>query len=43
MKVITREKDEWGDWVIYVTECEKFTYEHPDTPKMMLCQHDFEN
>jgi len=41
MKNIKKEKDEWGHWVIYVYECDKFKYEHPDTIKN-LCQHDFE-
>ncbi len=43
MKEITKEKDEWGQWVIYVWKCSNFEYEHPDTPKVMLCQHDLEN
>lgn len=33
MKVITRGKDEWGEWVIYVTKCEKYEYEDPEIPK----------
>lgn len=33
MKAIAREKDEWGEWVIYVTDCEKYEYEDPETPK----------
>lgn len=36
MKVITRGKDEWGDWVIYVTKCEKYEYEDPEIQKNPL-------
>lgn len=43
MKKVKKEKDELGQWVIYVEECEKFVYEHPDTPKTKLCELDFEN
>lgn len=39
MKEITKEKDEWGQWVIYVYKCNKFKYEHPDTIKNDLCKH----
>lgn len=43
MKKIQREKDEWGQWVIYVEECTRFKYEYPETPKVKLCELDFEN
>lgn len=35
MKKIIVEKDEWGEDVIYVRECDKFKYEiQPDLPKL---------
>lgn len=35
MKKIWKEKDEWGQDVIYVKECTKFKYEHQkDLPKL---------
>lgn len=35
MKKIKIEKDEWGEDVIYVGECDKFKYEiQPDLPKL---------
>ena len=43
MLKIERLVDSWGDIYINVGECEKFKYEHPDTPKKDLCQHDFED
>ena len=42
MKKIKKEKDDWGHWVIYVYECDKFKYEHPDTVVEDLCQQYFE-
>ena len=38
MKKIWREKDDWGQDVIYVEECEKFKYEHYDTPKVKISE-----
>lgn len=33
MKKVTREKDEWGQDVIYVEECDEYEYEiQPDMP-----------
>lgn len=33
MKKIHKEKDDWGQNVIYVEECDKFKYEDPEIPK----------
>lgn len=33
MNKICRQKDEWGEWVIYVRKCERYEYEDPETPK----------
>ena len=33
MKKIQRKKDDWGQDVIYVKECEKYEYEDPEIPK----------
>lgn len=33
MNKIVRQKDDWGDYVIYVEECEKYEYENPDAIK----------
>ena len=30
MKKIKRSKDDWGDYVIYVEECDKYKYENQD-------------
>lgn len=40
MKKITKEKDSWGQYVIYVEECEQYKYEEPDIPKNLqkLCK-----
>lgn len=33
MKKIFKEKDDWGQYIINVSECDKFKYENPDIPK----------
>lgn len=40
MKKTTKEKDSWGQYVIYVEECELYKYEEPDIPKNLrsLCK-----
>ena len=37
MLKIQREKDEWGQDVIYVESCSKYKFEDPETPKVKLC------
>lgn len=34
MKKVFKEKDDWGQEVIYVTKCDNFQYEDYDTPPM---------
>ena len=35
MKRIKKDKDSWGDTIINVYECDKFSYEYqPDMPKL---------
>lgn len=34
MTKITKEKDSWGEWVIYVNRCKKFEEENPDIAPM---------
>ncbi len=33
MKKITKEKDQYGNNVIYVAKCNKYEYEDPEKPK----------
>ena len=33
MKKYTRQKDDWGQDIIYVEECTKYEYEDPDLPR----------
>lgn len=33
MKTISKRKDDWGEWVIYVQKCDQYEYEDPDVPK----------
>ena len=37
MKKIKKEKDEWGQDVIYVQKCDKYKYESQEKPKIRLC------
>lgn len=41
MKKTTKEKDSWGQDVIYVEECDLYEYEEPDIPKNLqkLCKY----
>ena len=34
MKKIFKEKDDWGEYIIYVALCEKYKYEDYDTAPM---------
>lgn len=34
MKRITKEKDNWGENIIYVQSCERYKYEDPETAPM---------
>ena len=36
MKEIKKVKDDWGQNIIYVSKCDEYTVENPDTPKLML-------
>lgn len=33
MKKVKRQKDSWGQYVIYVSKCQKYEYENPEIPK----------
>ena len=41
MKKITKQKDYWGQEVIYVAKCDNYKVENPDTPKIYV--NEFEN
>lgn len=34
MKKITKEKDSWGEYIIYVSNCKNYKYEEPDIAPM---------
>ena len=36
MKEIEKVKDDWGQDIIYVSKCDEYIVENPDTPKFML-------
>ena len=36
MKKIEKEKDDWGQYVIYVQRCSKYKYENQERPKVRL-------
>lgn len=36
MKKTYKKKDDWGQDVIYVEECEKYEYEDPEVPKKAI-------
>lgn len=36
MQQITREKDYWGQLVIYVAKCDNYKVENPDEPKVYV-------
>ena len=36
MKKIHKEKDSYGDLVIYVEKCDKYVYENPEIPKKII-------
>lgn len=36
MQKITKCKDDWGEYVIYVQECKKYKYENPEKPRILI-------
>ena len=36
MKKIKRDRDHWGEYVIYVQKCDRYKYENPEEPKVKI-------
>ena len=32
-----KKKDSWGEYIIYVQNCEKYKYENPEKPRKRPC------
>lgn len=41
MKQVSRKKDYWGQYVIYVTKCDRYKVENPDKPKNYVNQFEY--